>query len=188
MAPPQQKLSLTDFYSWEEAQEDRHEFYRGEVFAMAGGSRAHADVCGNVFAALKSAVKGTPCRAYTDAATLQVLSDMVFYQDALVTCDADDLSSTRVIRNPSLLVEVLSPSTEAFNRGLKFAAYRQIVGLKEYLLIDPERRTVEIYRRIEQDVWEFHDLSGSDALHLLVSIDLHMPMADVFDGVEAPAV
>lgn len=83
------------------------------------------------------------------------------------------------------MVEVSSPSTEAFNRGPKFTGYRQIVGLKGYLMVDPERRTVVVYRRKEQDIWEFHELTGGETLHL-ASIDLHLPMAEVFEGVDAP--
>jgi Uma2 family endonuclease len=183
MSLPAKNLSLEAYLAWEEKQAERHEFYRGEIFAMASGSRAHAEVCGNVFAALRSHVKGTSCRAYTDAATVQVQDDMVFYPDAFVTCNADDLETKRIFRNPTLIVEVLSESTEAFNRGLKFIAYRQILALQEYLLIDPERQIVEVFRRKDNDVWEVHNQSAAAFLHL-ASIDLQLPMAELFDGVK----
>jgi Uma2 family endonuclease len=186
MALPQQKLSLDDFLVWEEAQIERHEFYRGDVFAMAGGSRAHAEVCGNVYSALRNHVKDTPCRAYTESATLQVRDDMIFFPDAFVTCDAQDKQTKRIFRNPVLVVEVLSDSTQAYDRSLKFAAYRQVASLREYLLIDPETKTVEVFRRNERNIFELHDQTSADEL-VLTSIDLHMPMADVFDGVETAA-
>ena len=136
MADPAQKLSLADFLVWENAQADRNEFYRGEVFAMVGARRVHGLIAGNLFAALKTHLKGSACRAFVSDMKIQVANDALFYPDVFVTCDPQDLRTELVFRQPKLIVEVLSPSTEAFDRGLKFAAYRQIDALQEYALPD----------------------------------------------------
>ena len=182
MAVPAQKLMLVDFLVWENAHAERHEFYRGEVFAMVGARRVHGLIAGNLFATLKSHLKGSACRAFVSDMKIQVANDALFYPDVFVTCDSQDLKTELVFRQPKLIVEVLSPSTEAFDRGLKFAAYRQIDALQEYLLIDPDTRRVEVYRRNERGSFELHDQTGQPQLQL-TSVDLLMPMAEVFDGV-----
>lgn len=164
-------------------QPERHEFYRGEAFAMVGVRRAHAEISGNLFSALKSHLKGLPWRGYTESVKVQVARDTVFYPDVFVTCDPADLQTDRIFHNPKLIVEVLSESTEGYDRALKFTAYRLLASLQEYLLIDPASRRVEVYRRNERDVFELHDQTGRSDLQLS-SVNLTLPMVDLFDGVD----
>ena len=180
------KLTIGEFLDWENAQETRHEFYRGEVFAMVGVRRVHALISGNLFAALKAHLKGTRCRAFTESVKVQVPNDALFYPDVFVTCDPQDLRTDMVFRSPSLIVEVLSDSTQAYNRGLKFTAYRQLASLQEYVLVDPDSRRVEVYRRNERLNFELIDQTGQAEL-VLDSVGLRLAMAEVFDGVEEPA-
>ena len=184
MALPAAKFTLTEFLAWENAQDARHEFYGSEVFAMVGARRVHGLIGGNLFAALKSHLKGSPCRAFIESMKLQVADDAMFYPDVFVTCDAQDLKTDMVFRQPRLIIEVLSDSTAAYDRGLKFSAYRRIATLQEYVLVDPDTRRVEVFRRNERDLFELHDQSGAAELHL-ASVGLQLPMAEVFDGVEA---
>lgn len=186
MAVPAQKPSLIDFLAWENLQAERHEFYRGEIFAMVGARRQHGLVTLNLATSFKSHLKGNPCRAFTADMKVQVADDAVFYPDVFVTCDAQDLKTDQVFRRPILIAEVLSPSTQAFDRSLKFAAYRQIDALQEYLLVDPETRSVEVFRRNERGLFELHDQTSAAQLHL-ASIDLHLAMAEVFDGLDDAA-
>ena len=186
MSVPALKLTIGEFLEWENAQETRHEFYRGEVFAMVGVRRVHALISGNLFAALKTHLKDTRCRAFTESVKVQVANDALFYPDVFVTCDPQDLKTDMVFRSPSLIVEVLSDSTQAYNRGLKFTAYRQLASLQEYVLIDPESRRVEVYRRNERQNFELIDQTGNVEL-VLDSVGMRLAMAEVFDGVEAPA-
>ena len=186
MSVPALKLTIGEFLEWENAQETRHEFYRGEVFAMVGVRRVHALISGNLFAALKAHLKDTRCRAFTESVKVQVANDALFYPDVFVTCDPQDLKTDMVFRSPSLIVEVLSDSTQAYNRGLKFTAYRQLASLQEYVLIDPESRRVEVYRRNERQNFELIDQTGNVEL-VLDSVGMRLAMAEVFDGVEAPA-
>lgn len=180
---PAQKPTLADFLVWEAAQPERHEFYRGEFFAMVGGRRINGIVTLNLAAALKTHLKGSPCRAFVESMKLQVADDALFYPDLFVTCDAADLRTEQIFRRPVLVAEVLSASTQAFDRGLKFAAYRQLDSLREYLLIDPDTRAVEIFRRNERSLFELHDQTGADTLHL-ASVDLRLSMAELFDGLD----
>ena len=121
MAVATQKLTLVDFLEWENGQESRHEFYRGEVFARVGARRVHGLIAGNLFASLKAGLKGTRCRAFIESMKVQLANDTLFYPDVFVTCDAADLKTDMVFRHPSLIAEVLSDSTQANARGLKFA-------------------------------------------------------------------
>jgi Uma2 family endonuclease len=184
MGLPLERITLDAFLDWENAQETRHEFWRGEVFAMVGARRVHGLVGLNVAAALKSHLKGSKCRVFVESMKVQPTDEALFYPDVFVTCDAADLQTEMIFRNPSLIVEVLSDSTQAFDRGLKFAAYREITALREYLLIDPDSRTVEVYRRNERGNFELIDQTGSAAL-VLDSVGMTLSMTEVFDGVEA---
>ena len=186
MAVPLHKLMIGEFLEWENAQETRHEFYGGEVFAMVGVRRVHALISGNLFAALKAHLKDTRCRAFTESVKVQVANETVFYPDVFVTCDAQDLKTDMVFRSPSLIVEVLSDSTQAYDRGLKFTAYRQLASLQEYVLVDPDNRRVEVYRRNERQNFELIDQTGHAEL-VLDSVGMRLAMAEVFDGVEEPA-
>ncbi|WP_297927979.1 Uma2 family endonuclease [Metallibacterium sp.] len=184
MPLPQAKMSLQAFLDWENQQPGRNEFYRGEVFAMVGARRVHGIVALNVATALKMRLQGKPCRAFIESMKVRVADDAVFYPDVFVTCDARDLRTEMVFEHPVLIVEVLSASTQAFDRGAKFAAYRGLTSLREYVLIDPDTRGVEVFRRNERGLFELHDQSGTAVL-ALASVDARIPMAEVFEGVEA---
>ncbi len=179
------RLSMQDFLRWENEQQERHEFYRGDVFAMVGVRRVHGAVSGNLFAAFRQHLKGTPCAAFTESLKVQIADDAIVYPDVFVTCDSADLRTDMLFKAPVLVVEVLSDSTAAYDRGLKFSLYRRLPSLREYLLVDPEARTVEVFRRNAQGVFELHDQTGADALRL-DAIDLTLSMTEVFDGVEPP--
>lgn len=174
--------SVDDFLAWEQAQAERHEFVGGEVFAMVGARRVHNLVVGNLFAELKRQLKGTPCRAFVESAKLQVADDL-FYPDVFVTCDARDLRTEQLFVAPTLIAEVLSPSTEAFDRGLKFTAYRRLPSLREYLLVDPDRREVQLFRRGGDGLFTLHDLSGVAVVNC-ASIGCRVTAEELFDGLD----
>lgn len=183
MGMPLRKLTLSEFVEWENAQPDRHEFWRGEVFAMVGARRSHGCVVANVMRHLGNQLAGSPCRAFNEGMKLQVADDAIFYPDVFVTCDAADLRTDMIFRSPTLVIEVLSPTTQAYDRSEKFAAYRRLVSLKEYALIDPESRRVEVFRKNADGLWVFHDFSEDPAMDL-ASVQCQVALADVFDGVD----
>lgn len=177
------RLSLDEFIVWENEQPERHEFVRGEVFAMVGARRVHNLVVGNVFASLKQQLKGAPCQAFLDNAKLQTATGDIFYPDVFVTCDLQDLRTDQIFRAPTVIVEVLSPSTQAYDRGLKFTLYRSLPSLREYALVDPDTREVQLFRRGDDGLFTLHDLTGALQVRF-ASIECTVTADDLFEGIE----
>jgi Uma2 family endonuclease len=150
---------------------------------MVGGLRMHGRVVMNLGRHLGNALEGSRCEVYAESMQLQV-EQSICYPDVFVTCDPRDLTTERVFVAPTLIIEVLSPSTGNYDRGLKFALYRQLASLKEYVLIDPEERRIESFRRTESGTgdWLFRDMSDGAAM-VLASLGCEVALADVFAGV-----
>jgi Uma2 family endonuclease len=174
-----------DYLDWEAGQPDKHEFVRGETFAMTGARRAHVTVSLNLASAFKNHLRGTPCRAYMADMKLRVeAADAVFYPDVMVTCDLRDHAADLFLSQPVLVVEVLSESTAAYDRGDKFAEYRKLASLQEYAVVDIDARRVECFRRNPENHWVLYDFAdGRDCQ--FASIGLTMPLAAVFEDVVA---
>jgi Uma2 family endonuclease len=185
-ALPQAKLTLDAFLAWENAQPERHEFHRGEVFAMVGARRTHGTVVGNLMRELGNKLKGTPCRPFTDGMKIQIADDTILYPDVFVTCDKADLATEMIFHAPTVVFEVLSPSTQGYDRSQKFALYRRLPSLREYVLIDPDSRRVEAFRRGADDLWVLHDMSDG-ALLPLPALNVELLIAELFDGVDPAA-
>jgi Uma2 family endonuclease len=182
----QPRMSLEQFLAWEDDQADRHEFHGGEVFAMVGARRSHGCVVGNLLRHLGNLLSGSPCRAFSESMKVQIGQDTVLCPDVFVTCDKADLATDQVFLTPKLIIEVLSPSTQSYDRSQKFALYRRLPSLQEYVLIDPETRRVEAFRKGADGLWDLHDMSESLAMEA-PCIDASIPMVDLFDGVIPPA-
>ncbi len=177
------RIDMAAFLIWENAQAERNEFYQGEVFAMVGARRIHGMVGFNVAVSLRLQLQDSPCQVFVETMKVKPSEDSLFYPDVFVTCDAKDLATDMIFTSPTVIVEVLSESTQAFDRGLKFAAYRQIVALKEYLLIDPVSRVVELYRRGENGLFTLHDFTAQGSFDL-TSIGCTLTAHEVFQDVE----
>ena len=174
MALPQPTAPFTaeDYLRWEAAQPDKHEYYHGETFAMGGASRRHVTISGNIFSALDEALEGSPCRAYMADMKVQAAADEAyFYPDVLVTCDPADHRADQFMRAPTLIVEVLSPATAAYDRGEKFAAYRRFAGLKTVLFLSQDRAHVECFTRGDDGRWVLSEASGETARLALPAFD-----------------
>lgn len=142
------EMCLDEFLAWESQQSSKSEYTRGLVRAMAGASRAHGTIAVNLAAIVRPAVRGTQCRLYlADMKVVAPRAPAVRYPDAVVTCDPRDMSDANVTRHPRLIVEILSRSTASEDRGTKFAEYRPIPALQEYVLVDSEQVAVDAYRR-----------------------------------------
>jgi len=187
-------VSMTpqEYLVWEEAQTLRYEYLNGEVIAMTGGTIPHNQVAVNLAALLKNHLRGKGCKVLTSDAKVAVSERGSFhYADVSVTCDARDRQARQYIRYPCLIAEVLSPSTEAFDRGEKFRQYRRIETLREYLLIDPDRPNIECYRLNERGNWELFQFSGdSSRLELencqvvLTSLELEFSLSLLYEDVD----
>ncbi len=189
-APDVLRLTHEEFLAWELAQREKHEYLDGfvyPVYAMVGARDAHVTVAGNVFAGLRAHLRGMPCRVYISDMKLRVeAANAYFYPDVVVTCDARDRADDLCKRYPTLIVEVLSDGTAAFDRGEKFARYRQLDSLQEYVLIDPVRFTVDCFRRDASGHWVLYPFAGDDEVEF-ASIGFRTPLAALFEDVEAAA-
>jgi Uma2 family endonuclease len=177
-------MTWLEYVAWERNQPTKHEYVAGEVFAMSGVSAAHSRMAANIIAALTNAMRGRGCRAYTSDMRVRTPLDRGFYPDVSASCGKavgeEELDHT----TPSTIVEVLSPNTEAFDRGEKFAHYRAIPSLQEYVLTSSTQPLVEVFTR-EGDHWALRTYAPGAHVHL-ASIDCTLAVDDVYDKVFTP--
>lgn len=185
---PNPRMTFDDWLAAERlATEGRSEFLNGEVFAMAGGSEAHNLIAGNVIRELGNRFKGRPCYAYTSDMKVRVESaNLGAYPDAMAVCGERRFwdEGKDVITNPALIVEVLSDSTEAYDRGDKFAYYRRIPSLVAYLLLSQHRVSAELYLRQPNGDWLLSTYEDLAACIPLAALGVELPMAEIYDKVE----
>jgi Uma2 family endonuclease len=176
-------VSPEEYLAAEATSPVKHEYRDGEIYAMAGGTDAHNQIAGNLYALLRANLRGSGCRTYfADVkARIEVLN-LFYYPDMMVTCDDRDLASSAVKRHPCLIVEVLSDSTEAFDRGDKFTDYRQLESLQEYVLISQTRPQVEVFRRNAEGLWVLHPFGEGDEV-ALTSVGWAGAIADLYEDV-----
>ena len=165
--------------------EYKSEYYKGQIYAMAGASLTHVTIVSNFTAELRQALRGGTCVAVSSDLRLRVsFAGLYTYPDVIVICGqvryADDKSHT--ITNPTVIIEVLSPSTEAHDRGFKFAQYRKIDSLHEYVLVSQsEPRVEKFHRRGEQ--WVLSECVGIEAVCELESVNCRIQLAEIYDKV-----
>ena len=176
------RLTAEEYLQWEAQQPEKHEYVHGEVFAMVGVTRKHNLVAGNIYRRLADQLDSSQCQAFFADVKLGVNSPAAyFYPDVMVTCDENDLRADMLIRSPLLIVEVLSASTAAYDRGNKFAAYRQIASLREYILIDPEAQIVDGFRRAQDGTWTVAEFRPSAPV-AFASLEIEIGWAENFAG------
>ena len=163
------KMSPQEYLSWEAEQSYKYEYLHGEVYAMTGGTLPHNDVAVNLTTILRTHLRGSRCKVrMSDAKVCVSESGPFFYPDVVVSCDERDRQARDMVRYPCLIIEVLSPSTEAFDRGEKFRQYRRLPSLQEYVLMSADTMMVEVFRLNEQRKWELTpyslDASGDSGL------------------------
>lgn len=164
--PRSTQMTVEQYFEWEAQQDIRHEYAEGEVFAMTGGTIPHNDIALNFYRAMYPHVRARSCRTNVADVKVQVTPTIYFYPDLVVSCDERDRTAIKLIQFPKLIVEVLSPSTEADDRGRKFTQYRTIPSLQEYVLVDSEQMSVECYRRGEGRLWLLAPYSAGDTISL----------------------
>ena len=178
-------VDLAEFLAWEATQPDRHEFWNGQVLAMGDYTARHNRVILNLGGRIASHLDGTGCQVFIKTMKVQI-ADGILYPDVLVTCGKAQAGDEQVITDPALIIEVLSTSTTGYDRRDKFILYRSLRTLREYVLIDPVERRVEVFTLDGEDAWTLVNQTRTGTL-LLGSIELQMPMEDVFKGVERAA-
>lgn len=179
---PVHRMTLAEFLAWDETQPDKAELFAGEIFMMGGGTNEHNLVAVNVLTSLRQRLRGGPCLVYnSDTKVLVESEETSFYPDIAVSCDPRDRSGRVGLRHPKLIVEVLSPSTRDFDATEKRQVYQVLPSLLEYVLIDTERRQVEIYRR-HQEGWGYFICGTADTVHL-ETVGLTLTMDEIYEDV-----
>ena len=173
-------MSPQEYLEWEPTQEIRYEYIDGEIFAMTGGTKSHNRIALNLVTALDSYLLEKGCDIYIADVKVQVsLPASYHYPDVVVTCNSRDQDSSQFVQYPCLIVEVLSPSTEAYDRGGKFAQYRKLESLQEYVLIQSEKIGVECFRRNQQGLWVLYPYEQGDTI-TLESVGFSLPVETLY--------
>lgn len=191
------RYTVEEYLALERSTPDRHEYRDGQivnlgqVISMAGGAVNHSLTIANTTGALWNRLKGGPCRVHDSNLRVRIARKVLYaYPDVSVICGPvqidDDRSAGETATNPRLIVEVLSPGTEAYDRGEKFTRYREIPSLEEYVLISIDRALVETYVRQADGTWLFSAVTGLEAVAYLRSLQIELPLAEVYAGVEFP--
>ncbi len=172
-----------EYLTEEELSPVKHEYIDGQVYAMAGASDAHVTIAGNLFALLRNYLRGSGCRVYMSDMKAHIeTANTFYYPDVMVTCDARDKALPNHKKYPCLIVEVLSESTEAFDRGDKFINYQQLPTLQEYVLINQKRQRLECFRRNAEGLWVLHPYTQGSEIHL-ASIDFRTNIDNLYEDV-----
>jgi Uma2 family endonuclease len=171
------------YLEWEAQQQFRHEYINGEVYAMTGGTVNHSEIAMSFGTILRNHLGDSGCRVLTSDAKVNIQeSNDYVYPDVSVTCDERDRRATKFISHPCLIIEVLSPSTEAYDRGSKFNLCRRADSLQEYILVSTTEIAIDIYRKNDRGRWEIISYRSGDAIEL-ESINLIFPIERVFKGI-----
>ncbi len=183
------RITPEEFLRREAVAVEKHQYYQGEVFAMAGGSQPHNRIILNISSRLYSALSGQPCQPISSDVMVKVKSTgLMTYPDGGVICPpvTREPGPIEVILNPRILVEVLSPSTERYDRLTKFTHYEQIESLTDLLLVRQDQPVIEHYSRLAAGPWTPRLVIGLDAEIVFDSIACQLPLAHIYDGVEFP--
>ncbi len=183
IATPEPLRMVAEAYlDWESHQEMRYEYVNGDVLAMTGGTIPHNDIALNLYTALRPHLQLKGCRVNVSDVKVQVTSTLYLYPDLIVSCDERDRNAIKAIQYPKLIVEVLSPGTETYDRKDKFALYRQSSTLEEYVLVDSTSISVECYRRSGSRRWIYEPYTAEDTL-ALESIEFSCAIDRLYEGV-----
>lgn len=183
---PKPIFTIAEYVAHEERAATKSEFYRGELFAMVGGSIPHNTISGNVFAFLRNALRGSGCRPHNSDQRVRVVNSLITYPDVSITCGEieTDEEDPQAITNPVAIVEVLSSSTERYDRGKKFGLYRDLTSLQEYILISQNAALVEKFERNADNTWVLTVFEGLDASLEFNSVPARVPLAAIYEDVE----
>ncbi|MFM2004537.1 MAG: hypothetical protein RLZZ09_192 [Pseudomonadota bacterium] len=185
-AQPQSFLTAQDYLAWERQQETRHEYLDGHIFAMTGASRAHNLLCMNLAASLHQQLRGKPCEIYVNDMRVKVSeTGMYTYPDLVAACGEPRFEDQSVdtLLNPVMIIEVLSDSTERYDRGAKFTHYRSLASLQEYLLVSQTECRVEHYVRQSGNHWLLTEYQEIHERIDLSSLGSHLTLAEVYERI-----
>jgi Uma2 family endonuclease len=180
--------TVAEYLTSERAAELKHEYISGEVVAMAGATREHILITGNIAQRLGNQLEGKPCETYSNDMRVRAAPTTYVYPDVVVVCDEPEFedSESDILLNPTVVIEVLSKSTEARDRGEKFSDYRANKNVREIIFVSQHVPRVEQYVRQATDEWIFHDVTDLAGLITLASIDCTLSLAEIYERVRFP--
>lgn len=185
--PDTEYLTEEEYLALERESEIKHEYIDGEIYAMPGGSEPHILIGVNLTRELSNRLRKSGCITYNSEMRVRINPTRNYtYPDVTVVCGQRELAddeSIATLLNPTLIIEVLSPSTEAYDRGKKFQEYRKLDSLKEYVLVAQDEARIERFTRNADDTWVLSTVEGVEAHFRLSSIDVKLALEDVFEGV-----
>ncbi|HKP71978.1 MAG TPA: Uma2 family endonuclease [Pyrinomonadaceae bacterium] len=187
---PETYLTPEEYLAHERKAEYKNEYFDGAIYAMTGASREHNLIDTNIIGELRQRLKGKPCEVYPSDMRIRIPSVGLYtYPDAVVVCGEPKFEDAHVdtLLNPTLVVEVLSPSTESYDRGKKFGYYRSIESLAEYLLVAQDEHKVEQYVRQPDGRWLLSDIRTPEGVVELVSVPAALPLREIYDRVVLPS-
>jgi Uma2 family endonuclease len=186
VAYSKQKISIEDYLKMENAAEEKHEYYKGEIFAMSGAKVPHNIITTNILISLGQKLKGKKCKPFNSDQRIHTPSNTFFtYPDISIICgeiitlNDDDYN----VLNPTVIIEVLSKSTRNYDRGEKFKLYRDIKTLKEYILVDSASIHIEVFRLNESGHWELEEYNAPADSLLIKAINESILLSEIYDGV-----
>lgn len=188
-AVPKKKLTAAEYLANERQSEFRSEFFNGEVFAMTGASREHNRIKENLIGELFARLKGGPCQTFSsDQRVLVEATGLYTYPDIVLLCGPGlyDAADRDTLTNPIALIEIMSPSTQRYDRGAKFRNYQQIESMVEYVIVAQDEAVCERYVRQADGSWALVSFVGLGATLTFTSIKTSVPLADVYVGVDFP--
>ncbi|KAB8335516.1 Uma2 family endonuclease [Scytonema tolypothrichoides VB-61278] len=184
VASPEIYITPDEYLQMEEHSDIKHEYIDGYIYAMAGALDSHVTIAGNLFALLRNHVRGSGCRVYIADMKARIESiNRYYYPDVMVTCDQRDQETPAYKKFPCLIVEVLSDSAEAFDRGDKFADYQTLESLQEYVLINTKRQRVECFRRNDEGLWVLQSYTAENQSFRLHSVKFEGAIAELYEDV-----
>jgi Uma2 family endonuclease len=186
---PITKVTAEEYLALDRAAEFRSEFIDGEIIAMSGGSQRHSKLQINLALEVETALRGTPCQAFSADLRVRVSTRMYAYPDLTVVCGDLMLADGRqdILLNPKIIFEVLSPSTEYYDRGVKFRRYREVESLTDYILVDQDQARIEQFTRGDAHTWTFRDYQDASEILLIESIGVSLPIARIYERIEFPS-
>jgi Uma2 family endonuclease len=175
------RMSVQDYLDLDRRSiETRYEFIDGYAYMLAGGTANHSTISGNVYAELRALLRGSPCRVYNSDMKVRLSETRYVYPDVSVSCNPQDRGTVDTLQSPRLVVEVLSASTEGYDRGRKARYYRACPTIEEYVLIDSQQQAIEVYRR-ERDFWKLYAF-GPGAQVVLTSLGVSISTAAIYEN------
>lgn len=186
-AIPVHKLTIEEYVELDKNSEERYEYFEGEIFAMAGGSPEHGRIAGNVFARLFIKLTSVKCEVFNSEIRLKVPALTTYrYPDASVVCGEpifEEFLGVKLLVNPLVLIEVLSPTTEGYDLGKKFTEYKSIPSFQEYLAISQSQPYVIRFHRQENGLWVRHDVEGIESEVQIEALSLTLSLQEIYERV-----